>query len=84
MSLIIRPRPQHVLPLEMANAAKRRYEEGLNPESFAARVHTYEKLSVDGMSEAAKMSGSRSYRLLSVAYEISRASLTSHRFTDVG
>lgn len=83
-SPIISLSSENTLSLEMANAAKRRSEQGLNPESFAARVDAYEKSSVDGVPEAAKMSGNRSYRLLSVAYEISPTTLIPRQFADVG
>jgi len=57
----------------MADAAKRRVEQGLNPESFAARVcnHANKVNSDKEAPEEMRMAESRIYRLLALAHEMS-------------
>jgi hypothetical protein len=61
----------------MADAAKRRIEQGLNPESFAARVYNYARKVGTDAPEEIRMTESRNYRLLAVAHEISTLLSTS-------
>lgn len=55
----------------MADAAKRRLEQGLNPESFAARVYNHANKLDKEAPEEMRMAESRCYRLLAVAHEMS-------------